>query len=112
MPDVRKAVVVTRYLLLAVAILTGAYAIAAWMFGLLTDAGVAGATSAAAVLMAECITFSQQRGRMLRYREQVWARREADVTWMPARQLDDAPNLRGLAEHPRCVWDFGNGAPE
>lgn len=94
----------TRYLLLAVALVTGAYAVGAWMFGLLTDAGVAGATSAAAVLMAEFVTHCQ-RGRMRAGREQVWARREVDLR---AQVLIDAMER----EPHRPVWDFSTGAPE
>ena len=39
-------------LLLLLAITTGIYALAMWICGDLTDAGIAAATSAAAVLMA------------------------------------------------------------
>ena len=70
----------TRYLLYAAAIWAGIYAAVSWTFGLLTDAGVAGATSAACVLLAEGFAYCQRRSwdRARRVREQVWERRLRD----------------------------------
>ena len=67
----------TRLLLLLLAITTGIYALTMWICGELTDAGIAAATSAAAVLMAEFAAFCQRR-QWSRGREDVWARRVAE----------------------------------
>jgi hypothetical protein len=83
----------TRYLLLATALLTGFYATASWICGLLTDAGIAAAVSAAAVLVAEFAAYCQRR-RWRAGRQQVWERREA-----PRYTLDDVQAMRGL------FWD-------
>src|SRR5277367_4053892 len=71
----------TRYLLLTVAIFAGTYAAVSWITGLLTDAGVAGAISAAAVIAAEGIAYCQRRNdeRARRTRAEVWERRDGEV---------------------------------
>ena len=118
----------TRYALLLVALTTGIYAVAMWICGMLTDAGVAAATSAAAVLMAEFAAYCQRR-RWRAGREQVWARREQyniedlfaeqartweqrHTTTFMTYDKDGEPaagfNSQGLGG----VWDFDNGAPE
>ena len=69
----------SRLLLLAVAIVTGAYALASWICGLLTDAGVAGAITGAIVIVAEGISYCERRNweRARRTRAEVWERRDA-----------------------------------
>jgi hypothetical protein len=61
-----------------VALFAGAYALASWICGLLTDAGIAAAISAAAVLAAEGIGYCQRRNqeRARRTRAEVWQRRD------------------------------------
>lgn len=71
----------TRYLLLTVAMFAGTYAAVSWLTGMLTDAGVAGAISAAAVLATEGIAYCQ-RSRMRAGREQVWERREMEPGYL------------------------------
>lgn len=108
-----------RYPLLLVALTTGIYAVAMWICGMLTDAGVAAATSAAAVLMAEFAAYCQRR-RWRAGREQVWARRESGspspsgythLTFgFPHRPTP--AELEPIERQVRAIWDFENGAPE
>lgn len=128
----------TRYLLLTVAIFAGTYAAVSWITAQPTDAGVAGAISAAAVLAAEGIAYCQ-RGRMRAGREQVWERREryttddwreaVDQLWAERRPItklitydkhgepvsgydSDGHSGISLIDTQAAVWDFGNGSPE
>ena len=68
-----------RYLLLTVALFAGAYASVSWICGQLTDAGIAGAISAALVLASEGIAYCQRRNweRARRTRAEVWERRDS-----------------------------------
>ena len=87
----------TRYLLLLIALTTGVYAVAMWMCGQLTDAGIAAATSAAAVLLAEFAAFCQRRQWRSRYHDELIRGIEEGV--LPS-------------EAYRGVWDWTTGAPE
>jgi len=66
----------TRFLCLVVAYMAGGVSFASWIGGLLPDAGIAGAISAAAVVVWGYLAYrDEQRDRMREYREQVWRRR-------------------------------------
>jgi hypothetical protein len=56
-----------------------AYALASWICGLLTDAGIAAAVAATLLLVAEGISYCERRRdeRSRRTREEVWERRDA-----------------------------------
>lgn len=69
-----------RGLLFLASFVAGLYALGAWMGGLLFDAGVAGALSAAAYLGAELVGYCQ-RDRYRQGREAVWRRRDEEVRW-------------------------------
>ena len=113
---------IARYLLLAVAIVTGAYAIASWICGLLTDAGVAGAITGAIVILAEGIAYCERRNweRARRTRAEVWEPRDTMPTWTIS-ALDQTPfypqyrvsqgNWRLPDEH-RAMWPHEVGGFE
>jgi hypothetical protein len=124
----------TRYLLLLVAVVAGSYAVAAWMFGQLTDAGIACAVSAACVLLADFSAFCERRSRARMHAggDAVWARREAmripveelfaeqERIWGERRPIETfitydrhgKPVAGFNSQGMGGVWDFENGAPE
>lgn len=53
----------TRFVLYAIALLSGSYAALTWSVALLTHAGIAGAVSAAAFTAAEAIRYCRRRNR-------------------------------------------------
>lgn len=111
-----------RYTLYLSAIIAGANAVGAWMASELTDAGILGAVSATAVLIAEGIGYCQRRSWDLarRTRAEVWERRDAqtyslsspgemraweecDWRWEPCLNHDHGHS---------GVWPFDVGSPE
>lgn len=108
-----------RIALLFAAVCAGAYALASWMCGLLTDAGVAGAISATCVLAAEGISYCDRRRdeRARRTRAEVWERRDAEVNG-PAvdvgalRLLRDDPAEYFRRSERRAVWPHDVGSFE
>lgn len=69
-----------RFPLLALAVFTGSYAAVSWVYGFLTDAGVAGAICAALVCWFGAIDYAARRRERLREaRTDVWTRRDRQV---------------------------------
>jgi hypothetical protein len=69
--------------LLVVAFAAGGYSLTMWTFGDLHSAGIAGAISAAAIVVDGLITHCgrQSRHRMRRGRDAVWQRRIDEARW-------------------------------